>query len=185
MSSRDFLMVFVVTATLVISRLIPHAPNFTASLAGLIFGAVIIRHSIGLVMILLSYFLADLLINYFQYGTLGVGLGQVYWIYFPLAVIYFFNRMMTENSHPPFKLFSLSLISSLFFFILTNIGVWGSSSMYTKDFHGLLQCFTLALPFFVNEISGTIFYTLLMFAVYWNYNKVEEFQYVFGGKTRH
>ncbi|MBK9631911.1 MAG: hypothetical protein IPO62_12755 [Saprospiraceae bacterium] len=180
MSSKDFKIVFGIMVCLIISRIVPHAPNFTAAIAGLLLGAVVIRHSLGLVLILLSYMMADLGINYFKYGTIGVSTEQFYWIYFPLAIIYYLNRMMTENSQSPLKIQGLGILSSLFFFLFSNIGVWGSSTMYSKDVSGLLQCFTLALPFLANEMAGTFFYSLVLFTVYWSYNKVEDLSYAYG-----
>jgi hypothetical protein len=48
------------------------------------------------------------------------------------------------------------LSSSLLFFIITNFGVWILGYPHTLD--GLIMCYTLAIPFFVNSIIGDLFF---------------------------
>ena len=44
------------------------------------------------------------------------------------------------------------------FFLLSNLGVWMSSTeaTYTKDFSGLMTCYTAGLPFYKNALMATI-----------------------------
>jgi len=50
-------------------------------------------------------------------------------------------------------------LSSLLFFIITNLGVWILG--YPMTLEGLLTCFTLALPFFGYALTGDLFFSLL------------------------
>jgi len=52
------------------------------------------------------------------------------------------------------------LLGSLSFFIVTNFGVWLIG--YPKTWTGLIECYTLALPFFRNSLLGDFFYSGLM-----------------------
>ncbi|MDP6570699.1 MAG: hypothetical protein QGF57_05610, partial [Candidatus Marinimicrobia bacterium] len=52
---------------------------------------------------------------------------------------------------------------SLLFFIVTNFGVWFAGTFYAKTFAGLVQCFTMAIPFFANSLAGDIMYAALLF----------------------
>ena len=52
------------------------------------------------------------------------------------------------------------LISSLSFFVITNFGVWAVTGMYEKNFAGLLQSYTLAIPFFHNTLISTFIYLI-------------------------
>ena len=53
------------------------------------------------------------------------------------------------------------LISSISFFIITNFGVWLIG--YPKTMNGLLECYTLAIPFFRNSLIGDFFYAGVMY----------------------
>jgi hypothetical protein len=52
------------------------------------------------------------------------------------------------------------LLSSIGFFIITNFGVWILS--YPKSWTGLIECYTLAIPFFRNSLLGDFFYSGVM-----------------------
>ena len=63
-----------------------------------------------------------------------------------------------------FKAKSLSFLTvlgaSVSFFIISNLGVW--YFFYPKDLNGLISCFVLAIPFFINTLAGDLFYTALL-----------------------
>jgi len=52
------------------------------------------------------------------------------------------------------------LASSVCFFIITNFGVWAVSGMYEINFAGLLQSYTMAIPFFHNTLISTFIYLI-------------------------
>jgi len=61
------------------------------------------------------------------------------------------------------------LKSSTLFFVLTNLGVWLMG--YPHTIQGLITCYTLALPFFVNTILGDLFFT---HSLSYSFSKLEE-----------
>ena len=50
------------------------------------------------------------------------------------------------------------LVASLFFFLYTNFGVWllGGGAMYPQTWGGLLQCYTMGLPFYRTMLLGNL-----------------------------
>jgi hypothetical protein len=59
-----------------------------------------------------------------------------------------------------------ALVGSMVFFVVTNFAVWLAGSMYPMSFAGLGQCFVMAIPFFKNELIGTLLYSALLFGGY-------------------
>jgi hypothetical protein len=59
-----------------------------------------------------------------------------------------------------------ALSSSAVFFVVTNFAVWASTNMYSHTFSGLGQCFWMAVPFFRNDLYGTLIYSALLFGGY-------------------
>lgn len=55
------------------------------------------------------------------------------------------------------------LISSVLFFVLTNVGVWATSGLYPRTMIGLVTCFTAALPFVRNTLAGDAIYATALF----------------------
>ena len=50
--------------------------------------------------------------------------------------------------------------------LVSNFGVWIMSSMYAKSFAGLIQCYSLAIPFFGGTILGDLVYSTVLFYSY-------------------
>ena len=61
------------------------------------------------------------------------------------------------------------LASSTLFFIVTNFGVWLLG--YPNTIAGLISCYTLAIPFFLNTILGDLFFT---HSLNYSFNKIEK-----------
>ena len=60
------------------------------------------------------------------------------------------------------------MLSSILFFIVTNFGVWltGGGWFYPKTWQGLIECYTLAIPFFRNTVAGDLVYTAVLFGLF-------------------
>jgi hypothetical protein len=61
------------------------------------------------------------------------------------------------------RLLQFALLNSAVFFVITNLAVWAEGTLYARTGAGLLQCFTMAIPFFKNDLLGTLMYSALLF----------------------
>jgi hypothetical protein len=131
---------------LTISRLIPHEPNFTPilsiSILGFLFSTIL---SVKVLIVLGSMFFSDLIIGTHNF---------IIYVYFSLILL-----LIVSNSK---NYIYMMFIGPLIFFIITNFGVWLSSSYYAKNINGLIECFYMAIPFFKNTILSTFFYCILI-----------------------
>ena len=141
---------------LVFSRLIPHPPNFTPIIAAAIMGAYLFKNIwISSSILLVSMFLSDLVI--------GLHWGAIY-VYLSIFVIIIFQSFVVKKINKT-NLVVYCFISSLIFFVITNLSVWAFSGMYEKNIDGLLSCYILAIPFFTNTIISTIFFSYIAYTV--------------------
>ena len=133
---------------LAMSRFIPHPPNFTSLLA-LSFYVPVLFGLRYLPVLLISFVITDLLIGYHS-GT--------HWTWGSVLVIGLMSQYFSKN-------INLRLVGSLFgafiFFLITNFGVW-ISDMYSLTVNGLIECYTLAIPFFTYSLISTILFSLLI-----------------------
>lgn len=131
---------------LTISRLIPHEPNFTPilsiSILGYLFSKIL---WLKVLIVLGSMFFSDLIIGVHDF---------IIYVYFSLMLL-----IIISNSK---NYIYMIFFGPLIFFIFTNFGVWLSSSYYTKNIDGLIECFYMAIPFFKNTILSTFFYCILI-----------------------
>lgn len=133
----------------IMSRLLPHLPNFTAMNAIALFSTCFLG---GLSVSFFTVY-ASLLLGHFVFG-LDQSAGYVY---FSLGLMIFMGRIF-EPRKSTFKALLLMACSTLLFFIVTNFGVWSAGSIYPKSAAGLQACYLAALPFLMNDLMGTFFY---------------------------
>ena len=133
---------------LAMSRFIPHPPNFTSLLA-LSFYVPVLFGLRYIPVLLISFVITDLVIGYHS-GT--------HWTWGSVLVIGLMSQYFSKN-------INLRLVGSLFgafiFFLITNFGVW-TSGMYSFTVNGLVECYTLAIPFFSYSLISTILFSLLI-----------------------
>ena len=130
----------------VLTRLVPHLPNFTPVTAIALFGGLYISNRIlAYALPLVIMCISDIFLG-FSSITLFVYVG------FMLVTL-----IGTLRKKPSILTIFLG---SLSFFVVTNFGVWLLG--YPKTWTGLVECYTLALPFFRNSLLGDFFYSGVM-----------------------
>lgn len=139
------LLSFIIVAALF--RLFPHLPNVTPITAMALFSGVYFGNKkYAFVLPLLAMFLSDLFL-----GFSGITL-FVYTAFILVSYIGFASKKMNLKT---------ILLSSLSFFLITNFGVWFIG--YPKTMTGLLECYTLAIPFFRNALIGDFFFAGILY----------------------
>ena len=133
--------------TVMFFRYFPHLPNFTPVLAMTFYGTLIFGRS-SLVYIVLAYAVSDLFIGFHN---------QLIWTWGSLFLIGFIGPYFKNL----FGRFTGVFLSSLIFFMFTNLGVF-LSGYYGFGFESLILCYTLAIPFFTNTFLSTIIFTILI-----------------------
>jgi hypothetical protein len=144
---KEFAVIFSMIILAVASRLLPHPPNFAPITGIALFAASKLNKKIlAFLLPLFCLFITDL--------TLGLGWINLF-VYGAFGMISFIGMRIQKVS-------LLTVIgSSLLFFIVSNLGVW--LLYYPLTLEGLLTCFTLAIPFFGNTITGDLVYTAVLF----------------------
>lgn len=139
------IILFIVVAA--IFRLVPHMPNFTPITAMALFSGVYFKNKkLAFAVPILAMLVSDLFLGFSAIS---------FFVYAAFILVGFigmnFKRMNITSI----------LISSIAFFIITNFGVWLLS--YPKSWAGLVDCYTLAIPFFRNALIGDLFYSAVMY----------------------
>ncbi len=157
-------------------RLLPHPSNFTPVLAMFLFGAGYFRKNyfMAIAIPFAAMFISDFIINNVIYASYFNSVVWFYqgalWNYIAMISVALLGIFMLKNNNIG-RIISLSVIASFVFFIISNFGVWASGVMYPKTITGLLACYTAALPFFTNTLLSTIFFSLILFATTWLFEK--------------
>ena len=139
----------------VLSRLIPHAPNFTPIIASVIFLPFIIKSKLGLGLPIAVMLISDLIIGFHS---------AMFWVYGAFILIGLMSYIFYRPSFS--RVLSLAIISPTIFFLITNFGVWIGSSLYELNLTGLLTAYTFALPFFANSLFASVLFSLSFFSIF-------------------
>lgn len=149
-------------ALLVLSRLIPHPPNFTPILGMAVFsGAIINKRFFAYLVPLLAMLLSDLYLGF--HASMPI-------IYFSLAICVLIGTFIEARVTTLNSFLSISL-GVLAFFLITNFMVWYGSGMYESSISGLLTCYFMGLPFVQNTFISSILYGMGAFLIYDIINK--------------
>lgn len=141
---QNLLIAFILIA--VFFRLIPHPPNFTPITSLALFSGIMFQRKwLSILVPIIAMLLSDM--------VLGFGMISM-WVYaaFMLVTIsgWFLKQMNVKSI----------LVSSMVFFIVSNLGAWVLG--YPHTFDGLMLCYTMAIPFFGCSIIGDLCWGLLI-----------------------
>jgi len=139
-------------------RLLPHPPNFAPIAAIGLFSGCYLRRKWTWLIPLGAMLISDFFLGFYDWPVMA----SVYLSFGLIGLIGYYLRKRKNIS----TIIGSSLISSLLFFIITNLAVWGFSGMYNLSQAGLIKCFYLALPFFRNTLAGDLFYTTVLFGTW-------------------
>ncbi|MFN3528349.1 MAG: DUF6580 family putative transport protein [Bacteroidia bacterium] len=149
----------------VLTRLMPHPVNFGPMAAIALFaGSRMGSRWMAAMAVILAATVSDLLVNALIYDYFSLSYfvqGGTLAIYACYLLFMYMGSGIKQVSIPAVG--GRALLSSVIFFAATNLMVWLGSGMYSNDLPGLLQCYTMALPFFQNTIAGDLLYSAALF----------------------
>jgi len=153
-------VVFGLVVVALLTRLLPHPPNFAPITSIALFtGFHFVNKRLALFIQLICMFLTDLILGVHSL--------------MPIIYLSFVLISMIGLKAKSLSLGTVLSASSLFF-IVSNLGVW--YFYYPLTWAGLSSCFILAIPFFINALMGDLFYTSVL---QFSFNKLKQSSYSF------
>jgi hypothetical protein len=155
-SMIKYAVAFVLIFGAALSRMVPHLPNFTPLAAIALFGGFYLDKKFAIIAPLAAMAVSDYFIGFssdwiFVYGSL-LAIGAM--------------ALTMQKNKSAVVVAGTTLAGAVLFFIVTNFGVWATQTWYPRTAAGLVECFSMALPFFRNTLAGDVFYVAVMFGVY-------------------
>ena len=140
--------IFISFISIIITRLIPHPPNFTPTIAI----AFYLPALFGIKFILVA-------ITAFIISDLFIGIHDlIFYTWGSLILIGFLTKFFKKFY---LRFFGITL-SCILFFIISNFGVWLSSGLYTDNYQGLISCYIMAIPFLQNSLISGLMFSLVI-----------------------
>ncbi len=150
----SFGLILVLIAMGIAGRLLPHWPNFTPIGALAVWGGLRLNRQWNIIILLVTMMVTDLFLGWhatwlYVYGSL-------------LVTTWLASKVKSINAGP---VVGMTLLGAIVFFVVTNFGVWQTSSLYPHTLGGLMASYVAGLPFFRASLSGDIAYTVLFFTL--------------------
>ena len=162
MKNHKYLLLAVTTIiVLSLFRLIPHPPNFTPILAISVFAGIKFKDNLFSYLVpVFAMLVSDAIIGFHN------GMIIIY-----LAIV------LSAHISRRFNTINTSVLGScILFYLITNFQVWVMSSSYPKSLNGILECYTLAIPFLGMTLLSTFFYSYVLFYGYSFLSKLKTYQ---------
>lgn len=156
------MLAFVFVLLAIAVRLDPnHILAFTPVGAALLyFGA---RGPRKLIWVPLTLFAAaDVYLTLFQYHYGFSADHYVTWVWY--AAILGLGALLGRKPGA-LQIFAASLATAFSFFLISNFAVWAVWGMYPKTVAGLMECYTIALPFFRRELVSDVLFAAVFFGL--------------------
>ena len=153
--NRSNYLPHIITLVAAVSRLVPHAPNFTAAGAASIYSGRYLSGATRFVVPLGIMLITDFLLGFHR---------TMPFVYFCFAVNVLLGIWISRKP-TVYKILGATLLSSILFFVVTNFGVWLVGELYPKTVQGLIACYANAIPFARNTLMGDMVFVGAMFGL--------------------
>ena len=167
---KKLLLTILFIAVIFLGRVLPHPYNFTPLIAVTLLSSHAISNRIlALLVPLMGFWLSDLFMNNIvysgYYSNFTIFNSGMIWTYGAIILVGLMGSSFIKTISSG-KVVLASLSGSTIFYIISNFGVWALSPMYAKSAAGLIQCYSLALPFYGTSLIGDLLYSSLLFGAY-------------------
>ena len=133
-----------------------------------VFAGARLRHPAAFLLPLAALFVSDLLLI----GPIArLGYSAFSWstpVTYAFLLVYFLGGWLIPADRLAVgRTASVLLLGGLPFFIYSNFMVWlGSTSLYSRDLAGLVECYVAALPFYKNTLLANAIYGAILFGLH-------------------
>lgn len=125
---------------------------------------------------LLTLFLSDVIMMqtiYRSYGDGALLFEGWYWVYLGFAAMVLIGQVVIRKVRVTNVLIAC-VLAAVAHWLLSDFGTWMSSTSYdvttgqpyTKDWQGLIRCYTLGLPFLKNTLLSNVVYSGIFFGLF-------------------
>jgi uncharacterized protein DUF6580 len=160
---KERTMTYLIFVLSVLTRFIPHIPNFSPVFGALLFAGAYIkkRDSIWFPVVVLA--LSDYLLTRFVY-QMHLGWSELITLagFAAVAVIGWWLRSAVTFR----KFTAAALAGPTAFFLISNFGVWLGWKMYAPTWQGLVACYAAGLPFYRNSVVSSLLFGGVLFGLY-------------------
>lgn len=151
-------MIYSIIVLAIITRFIPHMPNFAPITAIAIFSAAYLSWKKSFVITFAARLISDIFLGFFSWPLMiAVYVSHLFGVIMGLWI-------KRAQNHRWIKIAGSSLMASLIFFLVTNFAFLYFN--YPHNWQGIFQSYINGLPFLRGTLFGDLTYTMALFGGY-------------------
>ncbi|MFA7653419.1 MAG: DUF6580 family putative transport protein [Candidatus Magasanikbacteria bacterium] len=158
MKKQSLLAILFLLALGITTRFIPHPANFTAIGAIAMFSGLYLPRRWAIAGPILVMLISDIFIGFYAWQIMLS-------VYAGFTVMGLIGLKVRANKKIT-TVIGGTLLGSVIFYLVTNFMIWAFGTMYAHNFTGLIQSYTMAIPFFKNSLTGDIAYITILAGSY-------------------
>lgn len=140
----------------VLLRVLPHPDNFAPVAAVALFSGFALPPMLALTVPLVVLVASDIVI----------GPHDLFWLTWAAFAVVTCLGFWVRRNPTLVRIAAGSVVASVFFFAVSNLGVFLFGRLYPRTWQGLIDCYVMAIPFFRNTLAGDLFFSAVIFGVY-------------------
>jgi len=144
----------------IVLRFLPHPWNLTPVGAMFLFCGFASRRAADIMLPLGAYALSDVIFNLIVYRS-PLDISNVF-VWTAFALVWLIGITL-KRAPSPLWIYPVGAVGAIFFFAISNFGVWVSSSMQPHTIAGLAATYVAGLPFFQPTLIGDLAYATIFF----------------------
>jgi len=152
------MILYLIIILAIVTRFIPHMPNFAPITALAIFAGAYLPKKQAIAIPLIARFVSDIFLGFFSWPLIIA----VYASHL-LGVVFGLWIRKSEN-YRWIKIVGSSLLASVVFFLVTNFAYL--YAYYPHSWAGIIAAYTNGLPFFRGTLLGDLGYSVALFGAY-------------------
>ncbi len=172
-----YLVITTIIVLSVILRIVIPEANFAPMGALALFAVAFYKRSyLAFIIPALAWWLSDLYLNNFVYTYLEsftlFTWDQFFSVLALAGIVGLGTLLFKKLNIATIAIGSIS--ASLIFFVVSNFGVWMQGMLYPKTITGLIECYTMALPFYKATFISDMVFTSVFFGAMYLYSKTAD-----------
>ncbi len=159
MNKKLIFTAIIFTLATIAVRLLPHVPNVAPVAALALFAGAYLPKKWSLVLPIAAMLISDVFVGFYQWQVMVA-------VYLGFALTVLIGWYIKSHGRKAFSIGAGAITGSIIFFLLTNAAVWQFTQMYSHTLSGLIDSYTMAIPFFKYSLLGDLAWTAVFFGAY-------------------
>lgn len=158
MNKKLLITTLILAAITIAARMLPHMPNVAPAAALALFSGVYLPRRWSIVVPMAAMLISDVFVGFYEWQVMLA-------VYAGFGLTVMLGWQVAKKLHP-MTVAGGALSGAILFFLLTNGATWAFTQMYPHTFAGLIEAYTMGLPFFKFSLVGDLAWTVVFFTAY-------------------